>query len=581
MAMQAADDRRTGIVPPIVGEAMSTSSHALIFGNFRLVPSRGELTRDGVPIVLGSRALALLQALAERPGEIVGKQALLDLVWPDVMVEESNLTVQISALRRALGDTQDGRGWIATVPGRGYRFLGAVSKVAEPPPTPPQAPHPAPRSRHYPRRALLLAGGAAVALGAGLAIWRRNTPSIAADTVYFPPEDRRQSVVILPLDPLVQDVRHRETAKRMTEMLTGRLTASLIAPRETADAMKASGATAAAIARQLDVHFAISGTVRVEDDRLVLTIQVVEARDDRVIWRATVPKAPSGSPETERWLIEVMARGVQTSVNLAEIRLSAGRTLDARDHMIRGTAAFGSGGITRRAVLTAVAEFEQALRLSPRLFPALFLASRDRCYSLLYGWSTNPQADRARTEAELAACLEMAPNAPFPMLTRALLLFHDDRQEDAIAALERLAEFRSSEIVLRIFLGKLRALAGRLDDAAMLLERACRDDAWGDWWDLYVTRAAVHLARGEDAAAAEWARRAADVNAASPDDTAEALAITAASEAWRGRAAPARAALRAGATLSPPIPRERWLARRITPRLDEGVARAAAMPDSG
>ncbi|MDB5361574.1 MAG: hypothetical protein JWO51_2871 [Rhodospirillales bacterium] len=93
------------------------------FGPFHLFAERRLLTRDGEPVQLGGRALDILIHLATRPGEIIGKRALMEAVWPARAVEENNLTVHISALRRILADKADGRSVIQTVPGRGYVFV--------------------------------------------------------------------------------------------------------------------------------------------------------------------------------------------------------------------------------------------------------------------------------------------------------------------------------------------------------------------------------------------------------------------------------------------------------------------------
>lgn len=107
----------------------------LLFGQFRLDRRGGGLFRhaeDGSPdpIVLGSRALDVLWVLVDRHGELVSKDEIMAAVWPSVVVEESNLSVQISALRRALGAGLSNASWIQTVPGRGYRFVGAVTRRA-------------------------------------------------------------------------------------------------------------------------------------------------------------------------------------------------------------------------------------------------------------------------------------------------------------------------------------------------------------------------------------------------------------------------------------------------------------------
>src|SRR4051812_2316578 len=96
------------------------------FGPFRLVPERRLLLEDERPVRLGSRALDLLTALVERAGEVVGKDELISRVWPTTVVEEGNLKLQVSALRRALGDGRAGQRYIVTVPGRGYEFVAPV-----------------------------------------------------------------------------------------------------------------------------------------------------------------------------------------------------------------------------------------------------------------------------------------------------------------------------------------------------------------------------------------------------------------------------------------------------------------------
>ncbi len=110
-----------------------------IFGPFCLHPARRELTRGGLPVELGSRALDVLLALLRRHGETAAKNDIMAEVWPGVVVEENNLTTQIASVRRALGETADIK-FIQTVPGRGYRFVGDVQIMPglEPPPAPPE-----------------------------------------------------------------------------------------------------------------------------------------------------------------------------------------------------------------------------------------------------------------------------------------------------------------------------------------------------------------------------------------------------------------------------------------------------------
>jgi predicted ATPase/DNA-binding winged helix-turn-helix (wHTH) protein len=102
------------------------------FGHFRVVPRRRELLADGRPVHLGGRTFDVLMALIEASGAVVGKDALMNRVWPNRIAEESSLHVQISALRNAFGAD---RNLIRTVSGRGYQFTGEIRTIAANPDT--------------------------------------------------------------------------------------------------------------------------------------------------------------------------------------------------------------------------------------------------------------------------------------------------------------------------------------------------------------------------------------------------------------------------------------------------------------
>src|SRR5216110_3040018 len=100
---------------------------AISFGPYRLLAAQRLLLEGDTPVRLGSRAFDTLAALVGRAGEVVGKEELIARVWPQTFVEDANLKIQVSALRRALGDGHAGRRFIVTVPGRGYNFVAPVS----------------------------------------------------------------------------------------------------------------------------------------------------------------------------------------------------------------------------------------------------------------------------------------------------------------------------------------------------------------------------------------------------------------------------------------------------------------------
>ena len=90
------------------------------------------LRRDGEPVPLTPKAFDVLVALLEKPGQLITKEELLQKVWPDTFVEESNLAYNIFALRKALGDTAENSRYIETVPKKGYRFRASVSPASPP-----------------------------------------------------------------------------------------------------------------------------------------------------------------------------------------------------------------------------------------------------------------------------------------------------------------------------------------------------------------------------------------------------------------------------------------------------------------
>src|SRR5687768_12511788 len=116
----------------VPGAPPECSGRSFAFGPFTLVPERQLLLRGDAPVRIGGRALDILLVLVEQAGAVVGKRELIARVWPTTVVDEGNLKVNVAALRRALGDggPEDAR-YIATVTGRGYRFIAPV-KAGDP-----------------------------------------------------------------------------------------------------------------------------------------------------------------------------------------------------------------------------------------------------------------------------------------------------------------------------------------------------------------------------------------------------------------------------------------------------------------
>jgi DNA-binding winged helix-turn-helix (wHTH) protein len=110
----------------------ASGENAFLFGSFRLLPRQRLLLSGDEPVRLGGRALDILIALVERAGDLVSKDELMARVWPNTFVVQANLTVHVSALRRALRDGIGGSRYFVNVPNRGYYFVAPVVLEGDP-----------------------------------------------------------------------------------------------------------------------------------------------------------------------------------------------------------------------------------------------------------------------------------------------------------------------------------------------------------------------------------------------------------------------------------------------------------------
>ena len=122
------------LIGPRRNNMMSTdlnhsAPESLTFGPYCLFPRARVLHKSGTPVALGSRALDILIALVERAGEVVNQRELISRAWRGLVVETTNLRVQMTYLRRCLADGEEGARYIANVPGQGYSFVAPVRRT--------------------------------------------------------------------------------------------------------------------------------------------------------------------------------------------------------------------------------------------------------------------------------------------------------------------------------------------------------------------------------------------------------------------------------------------------------------------
>jgi DNA-binding winged helix-turn-helix (wHTH) protein len=196
---------------PARSQAITTE---ISFGSFRLLPAQRLLLDGNKPVQLGSRALDVLIALIERSSELVSKEELMTRVWPKIFVDPANLTVHVSALRRALRDGRNGNRFLINIPGRGYVFVAPVKSYGSARPSHPALPN---VPLHSPPAHVdgLITEGPVVESSPRLS-HNRLVPVARLDRSKQPQSDRRRRPVRA--DPLQRST--TKSAKRSHERLT-------------------------------------------------------------------------------------------------------------------------------------------------------------------------------------------------------------------------------------------------------------------------------------------------------------------------------------------------------------------------
>ncbi len=244
------------------------------FGEFRLDAELRQLLSkaDGRPLPLVSRAFETLLYLVQNPGELITKPDLMRAVWPDTVVEDNNLSQSIAAIRRALGERPGEHKYIVTVPGRGVRFVAAVSTSMG---NTPAAPAPVAAIR---RRGVVTGVACLVAIIAVIAwfAWPQSRSTGTPNTI-----------AILPfkaIDPASTDL---ALPFGMTDTLISRLRqldGISVQPFSSVRRFGSADQDARAAGRQLGVAIVLDGTLQRDGERLRVTATMIDVESGRVLW---------------------------------------------------------------------------------------------------------------------------------------------------------------------------------------------------------------------------------------------------------------------------------------------------------
>jgi TolB-like protein/DNA-binding winged helix-turn-helix (wHTH) protein/Tfp pilus assembly protein PilF len=515
------------------------SADILLFEAFRLDRSRGGLFRvdqAGIPapIPIGSRALDLLALLVERHGELVSKDAIMDAVWPGTAVEEGNLTVQISALRRILDQNRAHGSCIQTVPGRGYRFVAPLTPfepaaVAGTLPCPGngsgrpvadndelQKPDPssqigdlppvsASRARH-PRWGIMIAVIGVLSLIATAAMTLRS--HWPWSTAAHP--QPRLSIVVLPFANLGDEREQQYFVNGITEDLTtdlSRIADLFVISRNTAFTYKDKPVDAKQIARELDVRYVLAGSVRRSGDQVRINTQLVDADTGAQVWAERFDR-DMGDLFT---LQDEITRRISTALNLRLLAAEAARPTDhpdALDYIFRARAASAREPSSEN-LAEAIGLFERALEIDPRSVEAQSQLALTLIARVFDEMTDSPAADIKRAEGLIWQALAISPHSPAAHYAKGQVLRAERRCEEAVPEYEIAIGSDRNQASALAYLGWCKLSIGSIEETVPLEEEAIRLSPRDPHiFNRYGAIGLVHLLRSRTEEAIVWFEKA-------------------------------------------------------------------------
>ena len=480
----------------------ATPANLYEFGDFRLDTAKRLLRRlDGTTVPLTPRVFETLLYMVEHHDTVLDKERLMEAVWPDSIVEENNLSQNISTLRRIFGETPGSHSYIVTVPGRGYRFVaevcnrtgnGSATVNAEQGTGPTLAGNRTEAATVKGRRRFVggktggrlalavlgvivltvafLAGGPSVG-------WLKkhrveNTaPTTSPETV----TNRVRSIAVLPFEPLGQDMNDELLGLGMADAIIGRMSnlkKLVVLPTSAVSKYKGPTSDPLAAGRALQVDAILSGTIQRSGDQVRVTVQLVHVARGRTIW----------SEKFDQTFTDIF--GIQDSISDSVVRsLALNLTTDEQKqlgkHYTTNVAAYDSylmglyfwNKRSKEGLEKAIDYFGRAVEKDPNF--ALAYALMADCYYLQLFYGYNPPPDtigNAKAAADRALLLD--DSLAEGDVARAMV--HSLQQEPRLTmeSLRRALELNPNLAIAHQRYAWCLCASGRLNDAVREMKRA-------------------------------------------------------------------------------------------------------------
>ena len=432
------------------------------FGRFRFDLRERQLACDGVPVRLGGRARDILSVLAAARGDIVTKDELLEQVWPGVVVEENNLQVQISALRKVLDRDTSGRSYLVTAPGRGYRLIGLVDSGQQGPALP-------------------------------------DKPSMA----------------VLPFQNLSDDPKQDYFADGIVEDIISALCHIrwlFVIARNSSFEYKGRAVDVKQVGRELGVRYVLEGGVRKAAGRLRITAQLIDATTGAHLWADHFDGSLEDIFDLQDQVTASVVGAISPKLEQAEIERAKRKpteSLDAYDYFLRGLAS--THRMTRDSLSEALVLFAKATELDPDFASPHGVAAFCYVVRKINGWTTD-RAQEVTDAARLASrAAELGKDDAVALAFGGLALgYVAGDLEGAVALIDRALVLNPNLAAAWYASGTVRAFRGGEPDVAIEhLKRAMRLSPFDPFmFTMQGVTAFAHFFAGRYDEASAWAEKA-------------------------------------------------------------------------
>jgi DNA-binding winged helix-turn-helix (wHTH) protein/TolB-like protein len=466
-------------------------NHLYEFSRFRFDPENHLLESEGTPISLTPKAFEILLILVENGNRLTTKEELMRKVWPDSFVEEANLTVNISALRKQLGETSSGQQYIETVPRKGYRFVVPVSQSQTNAQTVsgqsvllsdkavyeilrPGEDHPVstelPSGKTAKRKNWFLLGTAvagllAIVLGAwGYGVYRNRSGS--RQNAQMP-----HRLAVLPFQNLQDDANTDFLGFSLADAIItklGYVSELNVRPSYSVQKYKKQPIDIPKIAADLNVDTLLVGTFLHEGDNLRIACQLIDIRTENLLWKGAFDLKYEKLLTVQDQVAQQVIRGLELTLSASEVgRLKTDETVTplAYEYYLRGVDLYSKGDFP-----LSIKMLEKSTELAPHF--ALAWANLGKTYSANASFQFGGAEYYGKAEEAFRKALSLQPDEIITRIYMANLFTDTGRAEKAVPLLREALKTNPNQAEIHWELGYAYRFAGMLAESAAECELA-------------------------------------------------------------------------------------------------------------